>query len=43
MAAHAWCMIGGLNVAAEPPVKFVQAQRTLPIEADAPTDFLILS
>ena len=43
MATHAWCTIVGLNVVDELPVKFLQAQRTLPIEADVATDFLILS
>ena len=42
-ATHTGCTIVGLNVADEPPVKFLEARRTLPAEADAAIAFLILS
>ena len=40
--AQAGCTAVGLNVADEPTVKFLEARRTLPTEADAAIAFLIL-
>lgn len=42
MVRHAWCTFVGLSILDEPLVKFLQGQKTLPVEEDAAIDFLVL-